>query len=83
MATLWKPPYQADVTGVLKPGTNRLEIKITNQWTNRQIGDRSVAPEKRVLAFVYSGRGGLSGSQTLSDAGLIGPVRMLSGTARR
>ena len=78
---LWKPPYRIDVTASLKPGDNQLEIKVTNEWTNRQIGDRSVPPEKRVLAAA-GGRGGGGGAfgrvQTLADAGLLGPVNVLS-----
>jgi hypothetical protein len=72
---LWKAPYRVDVTGVLKPGANRLRVKVTNQWTNRQIGDRLVPPEKRVFP-VPAGRAGLSGpgAQAPPEAGLIGPV---------
>jgi len=36
---LWKPPYAVDVTGALKPGRNQLEVKVTNLWPNRLIGD--------------------------------------------
>jgi hypothetical protein len=50
LGTWWKPPYQVDLTGVLKPGANQLEIKVTNEWTNRQMGDRLAPVEKRVLA---------------------------------
>jgi hypothetical protein len=82
VSTLWKPPYQPDITGALKPGTNRLEISVINQWTNRLVGDRLLDPAKRVLA---SSPGGLnfSGAPTLSDAGLIGPVVVLSRIAQR
>ena len=45
----WAPPYRVDVTAALKAGANRLEIAVTNEWTNRQIGDRLLPPEKRVL----------------------------------
>lgn len=44
LGTLWKPPYQVDVTSALKSGENQLEIKVTNEWTNRQIGDRAAPP---------------------------------------
>ena len=37
--TLWKPPFRADITHALKPGWNRLEIRVTNLWPNRMIGD--------------------------------------------
>jgi hypothetical protein len=76
VATLWKPPYEADVSGAVKAGRNLLEIKITNQWTNRQAGDRSVPPEKRVLAPSSGGAAGLGPPQTLSDSGLLGPVTL-------
>jgi hypothetical protein len=36
---LWKPPFRADLTGLLRPGKNRLEIRVTNLWPNRMIGD--------------------------------------------
>ncbi|HEX9782244.1 MAG TPA: hypothetical protein VGA56_05865 [Opitutaceae bacterium] len=36
---LWKPPFHADVTSAVRPDVNRLEIKVTNLWPNRLIGD--------------------------------------------
>lgn len=87
LATLWKPPYQVDVTNVLRPGENRLEIKVTNQWTNRQIGDRLAEPDKKVLATPTGGRGGVGlmggfGSQTPPPSGLLGPVTVISTVSR-
>lgn len=38
-ATMWKPPFCADVTDALVDGKNLLEIEITNLWANRLIGD--------------------------------------------
>jgi hypothetical protein len=35
-----KTPYRVDVTNALKPGANTVEIKVTNPWVNRIIGDR-------------------------------------------
>jgi hypothetical protein len=37
---LWHAPYVADITGNLRSGTNLLEIKVTNLWPNRLIGDK-------------------------------------------
>ena len=38
--TLWKPPFAVDVTDAVKPGDAiELEIKVTNYWPNRLIGD--------------------------------------------
>jgi hypothetical protein len=39
LGILWKPPFQLDITAAAKPGPNDLEIKITNLWPNRIIGD--------------------------------------------
>ena len=37
--TLWKPPFRVDISRALKPGKNKLKIRITNLWPNRMIGD--------------------------------------------
>ena len=39
LGVLWKPPFKVDVTSALKSGNNRLEVKVTNLWPNRLIGD--------------------------------------------
>lgn len=39
LGILWKPPFRLDVTRLLKPGSNALEVRITNLWPNRLIGD--------------------------------------------
>ena len=36
---LWRPPFVADITDALKDGDNELEIRVTNLWVNRMIGD--------------------------------------------
>jgi hypothetical protein len=48
MDLLWKAPYQVDITNVIKIGKNELLIKVTNEWTNRLVGDRE-HPEEKVL----------------------------------
>ena len=39
MGVLWKEPYAVDVTGALRPGRNKLEVHVANQWVNRILGD--------------------------------------------
>ena len=39
LGILWKPPFQVDVTGLLRTGENQLQIKVANNWPNRMIGD--------------------------------------------
>jgi hypothetical protein len=74
---LWKAPFEADVTGGLRPGANAIEIRVTNEWTNRIIGDRAAPPEKRVLA-----QGGPppfgARPQIPAPSGLLGPVRFIA-----
>jgi hypothetical protein len=39
IATLWRPPFVADITEAICPGENKLEVKVVNLWPNRIIGD--------------------------------------------
>ena len=41
---LWKPPFESDISTVARPGTNTIEIKVTNLWPNRLIGDEQLPP---------------------------------------
>jgi hypothetical protein len=36
---LWMAPFSADISDALQAGENQLEIRVTNQWSNRLIGD--------------------------------------------
>ncbi len=45
LATLWKPPFSLDVSGFVKAGQNRLEVRVTNLWVNRMIGDEQLPPD--------------------------------------
>jgi hypothetical protein len=78
LGTLWKEPYQVDVTDTLKSGTNQLEIKVTNEWTNRLIGDRSASAEKKVLTAGHPMMLGFGRPPPLVESGLIGPVMLVS-----
>ncbi|KAA2239846.1 glycoside hydrolase [Chitinophaga agrisoli] len=73
--TLWKPPYRANITGVLKPGANRLEIRVTNEWTNRLVGDGLAQPGKKILA---SSPRSFGRPYKLQEAGLLGPVTIIT-----
>lgn len=42
---LWKPPFRLDVTGLVHPGKNTLNVRITNLWPNRLIGDEQYSQE--------------------------------------
>jgi len=84
LGLLWHPPYEIDITGALHPGDNLIEIKVTNQWTNRLIGDRNVSAEKRVFADSAALPNRMRGPEPkLPDSGLIGPVRLLIRSIQR
>jgi len=44
-APLWKEPFVLDVSNAVKQGENKLEIKVTNLWVNRIIGDEQLEPD--------------------------------------
>lgn len=70
---LWKPPFQADVTGLLKPGANHLEIRVTNLWPNRIIGDQQPGAEKR---YTFTDYKPYKADSPLLESGLLGPVKL-------
>jgi hypothetical protein len=76
LGVLWKPPYQVDATSALRPGANQVEIRVTNQWTNRIVGDRAAAPQERVLSGVQGGF--FRGPREPEVSGLLGPVRIIA-----
>jgi hypothetical protein len=39
---LWKEPFRADVTKMLKAGENTITIKVANRWINRLVGDEQM-----------------------------------------
>ena len=43
---LWKKPYRVDAARALRSGENTVEIKVTNLWINRLIGDERQFPQK-------------------------------------
>lgn len=71
---LWKPPFTIDVTTALKTGTNHLEIKITNLWPNRIIGDQQPGAKEKYTFTVY---GAYAADSPLVESGLLGPVKLL------
>lgn len=72
--TLWTFPYKVDISNALKKGKNVIEIKITNTWANRLIGDQKL-PEKYRLTWTTAPFR-LEGNPLLK-AGLLGPVSIV------
>lgn len=72
LGTLWCYPYQLDISKVLKKGTNKLEIDITNPWWNRIVGDLQdgVLKKHTWMTFPFE----WAKVAPLQPAGLFGPV---------
>jgi hypothetical protein len=71
----WQPPFSHDITGLLKDGENRLQIKVVNLWPNRLIADARLPEEKRltktnVVKFTLD--------LPLRPSGLVGPVNLIT-----
>jgi len=70
----WKKPFMVDLTTALKPGSNRIVVKVTNLWVNRLIGDQQPGVTKKItfttMPFYQSGA-------PLLPSGLLGPVRIV------
>ena len=72
--TIWTFPYKADISEALKKGKNSIEIKITNTWANRLIGDEKLPKEERLTWTTAPFR---LQEGILLKAGLLGPVTIL------
>jgi hypothetical protein len=73
LGTVWKAPFRIDITEALKPGANRLEVKATNLWINRLIGD---AQSDVVRKYTYTTQPFYKSNSPLAPSGLLGPVRI-------
>jgi hypothetical protein len=55
LGIFWKRPYLADVTDAVKAGSNSLEIRVTNLWPNRLIGDEQLPEESKYTVIPGDG----------------------------
>jgi len=53
----WKPPFRVDATKALRRGKNKLEVRVTNLWPNRLIGDEQ-QPDDCVWTAEYTWKPG-------------------------
>jgi len=83
LGIVWKTPYRVDVTNTLKPGVNLVEIKVTNPWVNRIIGDRQPNVTK---TYIFTSPKYYKADSKLVPSGLLGPVQIIQsateGTAK-
>lgn len=71
----WKAPFRVDITTSLTTGENKLEIKVTNLWVNRLIGDMQPDVKHKIA---YTSFQFYKADSPLLPSGLLGPVRVIS-----
>ena len=76
---LWKAPFMADITSLVKPGGNELKIEVMNMWINRLTGDQGLPTDERLTRtnITFDGYRGKAGTWQVQPAGLLGPVRLV------
>ncbi len=70
---LWTPPYRMNIAKAIQPGSNTIEIAVTNTWANRLIGD-NLLPEKQRLTWTTAPF--RLKDKPLLKAGLLGNVKI-------
>lgn len=74
VGVVWKTPFRVNVTKAMKAGANTLEVKVTNLWVNRLVGDQQPnAPQK----FTYTAQQFYRADSPLLPSGLMGPVAVV------
>lgn len=74
-ATLWAPPFRADITPYLVSGANAISIKVTNTWFNRLAYDAALPEAQRKTWTIRAP----AANSPLETSGLIGPARLQLG----
>lgn len=75
LGVTWEPPFRVNVTDALKKGENNLEIKVTNLWVNRLIGDQQPDVKQKIT---YTTMKFYKADSPLKPSGLLGPVQIIS-----
>ena len=80
--SLWHPPYQLEITSLLRPGSNDLQVRVANTAINLLSGEG--APDYRLLWARYGRRFVPQDMDNLQPlpSGLLGKVRLVSRSAQ-
>lgn len=74
LGVLWKPPFEVEITQAVQTGVNHLEIKVTNLWPNRLIGDQKRPKDQRITWTTHEA---YKADSPLLASGLLGPVKVV------
>jgi len=77
LGVLWCAPWRVEITNVVNPTGNNLEVDVINLWANRVIGDLNLPAENRYTKTHDGFRFDfLTGKTPLIKSGLLGPVKI-------
>jgi len=74
LGIVWTQPFRIDMTSALKPGENKLEVRVTNGWANRIIGDRQPNAPRQ---YTFTTPKFYKATAPLWASGLLGPVQIV------
>ncbi len=77
VGTVWKKPFRLDITDALKAGSNTVQVRVTNLWVNRLIGDAQPGVTNKIT---YTTMPFYRAESPLLPSGLLGPVRVVAQT---
>jgi hypothetical protein len=68
---VWMAPYVLNVTDMMRPGKNILEIEVVNLWRNYLVREHGMPQDQRKTWLTVSD---IRADEALQPSGLIGPV---------
>jgi hypothetical protein len=77
LGTVWTYPFRVNVPArLLSKGSHLLEVRVTNVWNNRLVGDQFLPEGERITRTNMHGQH--TKSSPLVSSGLLGPVTLQS-----
>ncbi|GGD82660.1 hypothetical protein GCM10011514_53420 [Emticicia aquatilis] len=73
VGTAWKKPFRLDISEAIKAGANTIQVKVTNTWVNRLIGDAQ--PDVKVKT-TFTTMPFYRANSPLLPSGMIGEVKI-------
>jgi hypothetical protein len=78
VGTLWRVPWNLDVSGIVKNGENTLMIEVVNTWLNRMLADEILPPKDRLTKTTWDTQWWAEKHVVKEKSGLLGPVTLLA-----
>lgn len=72
LGSVWHAPYRLDIGDAVRPGRNRLSVRVANLWVNRLIGDQQPGAQK----ITWTDTPTYKASASLRRSGLVGLVTL-------